>query len=198
MRDLLAFETEILLEAGVPRDDRFLRTIQVTKEYYANKKSHQKIWFNTDFYIELDTKVKGVESKATCIPIRPESLGAEFFVSLTENRVPTMLELLDGESIPISSFQQEIERLDQVFNTLPELPRRSSVKSYPYLRIAALTKGVAFVVSSTTNIGDLFSIQAVQIQRYPHQIEYRNIKEEFLLDGIICTTSDPYRHTRNA
>src|SRR5690349_6065111 len=97
-RLLLFSELAILKEAGA--SGQYISTLQqVWQEYHAPPRLERQQWFNTDFVIKLNNWDQREKPKATTVPIRPGTLGADFFVLLTTTGTPTQLELLEGESI---------------------------------------------------------------------------------------------------
>lgn len=111
-RQLLYSELAILLEVGASLPGDIGTCPEVKSEYHSQPHISRKQWFNTDFFIELDNWDQDAHTKTSGVPIRPWSMAGCFYVQLTRKGIPTMLELLEGESLPMSSFREEICRVD--------------------------------------------------------------------------------------
>jgi len=184
-RLLLNSEIAILQDAGASRGGKKNDLQQVRREYYSPPRQSCEQWFNTDFVVELDNWDQTQRPKAKCVPIRPKSPGAEFFVMLTPDGVATKLELLSGESIARSSFSQEIQQIDQVLHSFSGSPQEISTDNAPFLRIARLKNSIAFLICSTTDILHLLAAHPISINSGRHLIAYRELKGETLIDGVI-------------
>jgi hypothetical protein len=185
-RTLLNSEIAILLEAGASTRRDILASQQVLHEYHAPPRLNRQRWFNTDFLIELQDWNNRDRSKGKCIPIRPWSLAGTFHVSLTSDGDPTTLELLDGESLPQSSFRDEIRQVETAVKSFSRhVPRMISVSKSPYLRVARLEHCVLFLVASTTEVFDLLCQPSMPVNADHHLISYRVFNNDLLIDGVI-------------
>ena len=184
-RQLLFSEVAILIEAGASPNRDILKSQQVWQEYHAPPHLKRRKWFNTDFLIQLNNWDQQERPKATSVPIRPRTLGADFFVMLTPSGVATQLELLEGESIGKSSFCEEIRSVEKAVDSLWEVPRAVSVSKAPYLRVARLKKCIAFCVSSTTAIVELLNTNAIRVNSGGNLVGYRSAGRDILIDGVL-------------
>jgi hypothetical protein len=184
-RRLLNFEIAILSEAGVSGGFDMASRHQVLREWHAPPYVKSEQWFNTDFWIEINEYSIRTKTKTKGPPIRPWSMAGQFYVVLTMDGVPLTLELLEGESLPSSSFIEEIGRVEVALERLRKIPRPILAEAEPYLRVARLDACVPFVVCTTTSIVDLVSAPAVNLKSAPHRISYRQVGEHFLIDGVL-------------
>jgi len=183
IRRLLNFEVAILVEAGAANDRDLAAAQQVWQEYHAPPHAKGRQWFNTDFVIELNNWNEDERLKASSVAVRPKTVGADYFVMLTADRTPTMLELLEGESIPKKSFRAEIVQLSKFLSVRNDLLVNVQVDTAPYLRIARLRDSTAFVVATTTTIQPLLFASPVSIDP---QVSFRSAGSDILIDGVIC------------
>jgi hypothetical protein len=183
-RTLLTSEISIFIEAGATSPREVLAAQSVWQEYHAPQRGRQPQWFNTDFVVELAEWQAG-ELHTSGMPVRPYTLGADYFVGLTANGAPVMLELLDGESIPKTSFKEEVRRIDGAISSLQTLPQHLSTQRAPYLRIARLSSSVAFLMSSTTAISEVLSAKPVFVTSSDGLIEHRSVAGQVLIDGVL-------------
>lgn len=185
-RQLLTSEKSILIEAGVTPPPEVLASQSIWRELHVPPhQSGQRQWFNTDFVVEFMEAGRREERQVTSVPVRPLTLGADFFVQLSADGMPIMIELLEGESIPVSSFAEEVQRIDRALQSATELPRRLSSRQVPYLRIARLSRSVAFLLSSTTAISEVLSATPVYVASAEGTIEHRSAGGEILIDGVL-------------
>jgi hypothetical protein len=184
-RRLLNFEVAVLIEAGAYQDRDTATSQQVWREYHAPPHLKGRQWFNTDFVIELDNWDQSERPKPVSVPIRPNTLGADFFIMLTADRIPTMLELLEGESISRKSFNEDISQIAEFVDNLRHVPIDVAVTKAPYLRIARLQRCIAFVVATTTAIFDLLNSPSLTIEAEENAVAYRSVRGELLIDGVL-------------
>jgi hypothetical protein len=188
-RELLQAEVAVLKAAGASRDRDLISSQKVWQEVHVPPHLKTDQWFNTDFCIELDNWDRRELPSATGVPIRPNTLGADFFVMLTPSGIPTMMELLEGESIRKSSFREEIRRVECfVFKFTSVLPSSLPVNDAPYLRVARLPTCVAFWVSTSTDIVPLLNAPSVAVDAGCNLLSYRATGESILLDGVLYDT----------
>jgi hypothetical protein len=184
-RQLLNFELAVLIEAGAGVSYDIASSLPVISEYHSPPHIKCRQWFNTDFVIELSKWGDDAETKISGAPIRPWSMAGHFYVHLTTAGVPITLELLEGESLPKSSFRDEICRVDAALELLSRLPRPVLAGKEPYFRVARLEKCVPFVVSTTTSITDLLSTPSINVGTVPDRISYRVAGDQLLVDGVL-------------
>jgi hypothetical protein len=185
-RTLLTSETIILIEAGATSPRKVLASQSVWRELHAPPhETGQQQWFNTDFVVELTERDSSENRQVRGVPVRPYSLGGDFFVLLSAEGTPIRMELLEGESIPKSSFKEEVHRIDSAIKSLPTLPQHLSTWRTPYLRIARLSNSVAFLMSSTTAISEVLSAKPVFVAAGDDLIEHRSAAGHLLIDGVL-------------
>ncbi len=188
-RPLLHSEVALLLEGGAVLHATPMSALRVLAEYHSQPQVMLPQWFNTDFYIELADREERMQTPrrkgGRAIPVHPLTLGAEYFVIVSEAGRPLTLELLNGESIRQSTFRDELEWIDEVLRNIRDLPRPISVANAPYLRVARLQTCVPFVVATTTSISDLLSAPAVELDTSKGQASYHVLGDQLLIDGVL-------------
>jgi len=185
-RELLNAEVAVLTAASTSRQ---IKNQRVWQEVHVPPHLNSNQWFNTDFCIELDGWDRNELPYATGVPIRPQTMGADFFIMLTPSSVPTMMELLEGESINKTSFREEI-RLVECFVSkhASALPSLIPVNDAPYLRVARLPTCIAFWVSTSTDIVPLLNAPSVAVNVGCNLLSYRTSGGRTLLDGVLYDT----------
>jgi len=184
-RLLLTSEIEVLIESGATTPREVLAIQPIWQEYHVPKMRRQRQWFNTDFFVDLAEPDLSVKSYSLGTPVRPFTMGAAYFVSFIGDRIPIKVHLLEGEMFAKSSFKEEIRRIDEVLESLIELPRKLSTKRAPYLRVARLSQSIAFLIASTTTITDVLPARPVYLPWADGSLEYRTAGDEILIDGVI-------------
>ncbi len=185
-RTLLTSEISILLEAGATSPREVLASQPVWRELHAPPhEAGQRQWFNTDFVVELREQDENEKQSGGCVPVRPYTLGGDFFVLLSTKGTPISMELLEGESIPKSSFEEEVHRIDDVLSSLPSLPQHLSTQHAPYLRIARLSDSVAFLICSTPTISEVLAAKPEYVTLSNGLIEHRSSAGHVLIDGVL-------------
>jgi hypothetical protein len=184
-RQLLNSEVAILLEAGASPDRDIISSQQVSEEYHSAPHLKRQQWFNTDFLIRLNNWDRTLTAKSRIVPIRPQTLGADFFVMLTPTGIPTQLELLEGESVRKESFREEIIIVEKALRMLPHIPSGIAVDNAPYLRVVRLEKSIAFWVASTTSISELLNVTGSRADAGNNLIGCRTVDSEILIDGVL-------------
>jgi hypothetical protein len=190
-RPLLHLETALFIEGGAPADPAFMASLRVLEEYHAPKRSPDARYFNTDVLIKIRAWIGGEKRNGKCVPVRPNTMGAEYFVMLDPTATPISLHLLNGESIPISSFREEIDRITSVVDQLDGLPRPVSINHVPYLRVVRLSTSIAFVVATCTDIVALLQASAQPLDAGRHLCALHQYCGEFLIDGVILDEESP-------
>jgi hypothetical protein len=167
-RPLLHSEFAIIQSAYANTTMAIPSDVSVVREEYAPSRIGASRLFNTDFSLWLLPNLpKWQERAVEIIPVRPHSMGAEYFVTIRNDGAPALVELIGGESIPLDSFSASINRVNAVVTDI----LHESCESIAYLRLAELATGVSFLAAKmhieklmrlppehkTSNKGQLFT-----------------------------------------
>jgi hypothetical protein len=156
-RLILSSELAIMREAY---DDSMVAQLHDTyvlnEEYGPPRRRGASPMFNTDFCLifELSLPPSG-KRIVTAVPVKPNTIGADCFVTKGIDGNPVMMEMIGGEAIPINSFSNVIERVDEVVVDVLKV----SCRKAKFLRLFELTSGISFLVSKVS-IEEVASIPA--------------------------------------
>lgn len=118
--------------------------VAVVREEHAPSQIGASQLFNVDFSLWLLPDLpERQERTVEVIPVRPHSMGAEYFVTIRNDGAPALVELIGGKSIPLDSFSESVKRVDAVVTDI----LHESCESVMYLRLAELATGVSFLVA---------------------------------------------------
>ena len=143
-RPLLHSEFAILQSAYANSSVRIPPEVCVLREEYATSRVEAPRLFNADFSLWLLPDLPMREDRIVeVVPVRPHSMGAEYFLTIRNDGSPALMELIGGASIPFESFAEAISRVEVFTSEV----LRESCANVPYLRLAELTTGISFLAA---------------------------------------------------
>jgi len=158
-RAVLYSERQIIEEAYLNTDMTAPSDIFVLQEEYAEPNRTKPV-FNVDFSLWLLPELPPRSDRAVkVVPVRAHSMGAEYFVTIRNDGIPALIELIGGESIPLESFAASSARINTALHTLFDVPCEKA----DYLRIVELEKGVAFLMANSP-LPELLQAPASQVE----------------------------------
>jgi hypothetical protein len=184
-RPILASEHAILATAYHERGLAPPQAPRVVRELYSPSQCGFKRLFNGDFSLEFVPQLDRTWTFATTVvPVRPLTMGAEYFIVIRSDGAPIRIDLINGESIPTSSFRLAVARVDAVLR--PEFGR--SGRELPYVRLAELPSGISFLAAT----GPIESLTALPPRPIPIDsgIAFRRQldDQQVLVDGLLFPT----------
>ena len=185
-------QTERLLidVSGHDIKQEILNELRVVKEDYAEpREDGKKDWFNTDFTIWFSDAIPSEEELVSvCIPVKPQTIGAEVFVTVTENAEPFLIELLGGEAFPKNYFSDELDVIERELEILKKDKEVDvmALGKARFIRVFDLGNKIAFLASDITDISSLLELDSMCICHRNITIDMRIADSgEVLIDGIV-------------
>lgn len=167
--------------------DSDLADIIVKEEYFSRPRKDSDQWFNTDFYLEFVVPLppRG-RRKVDAIPIRQHSMGAELFFITDENGRPASLELLAGEAFAKSSYEVEIQTIENMISQIKTNDWKTNIRSAPFLRVFDFEQCIVFLAMTTTDVSRMVGVSASQHAGEDYCFQIRNASaERRLIEGVI-------------
>jgi len=190
-RPLLYSEYAIIREAYKTNNRMPPSDIVVLEDDYDPSWVGAKKLFNADFMLKLcETDYSDVTVEV--VPVRPHTMGAEYFIVIRDDGLPVLVHLLAGEAIPLASFSGAVKQIDASIAHL----FGESCTNADYLRIAELSDGISFLVvkSPDSELEELLAWRLAEMARLPVQIleserrrlfVRRSANESVLIDGFL-------------
>jgi len=183
MRRMTRFESEILVAAQVHVD---LSACLVVDEFYAAARVRGTQQFNTDFFVEVRDNREEVSRSVTIVPIKPNTMGCDFFVSERPSSRRIRIELLAGESIPRQSFREEIELVQQSLNAIASrIARAAQITAAPLLRIVVLRSSIVFLAALDSFDPDALGTLPITVEHEGNIVDVRESPKGRVIDGVI-------------
>jgi hypothetical protein len=181
-RPILHSEFMIIQSAYANAAVKLSADVSVVKEEYTPSQIGKSRLFNADFSLWLLPDLpKRKERKVEVVPVRPHSIGAEYFVTIRNDGAPALVELIGGESIPLDSFSDLMKRVDSVVTEI----FRDSCKNATYLRLAELATGVSFLAAKM-HIEELTCLPPEQMTLNKGQVFIRRLDgQPVMIDGFL-------------
>jgi hypothetical protein len=154
----------------------------VLREEYSPSRIGAGRLFNTDFSLFLQPELPRRDDRIVeVVPVRPHSMGAEYFVTIRNDGAAALVELIGGESIPLDSFSESIERVDAVASKI----LYEACRNLFYLRLVELATGVSFL-GAKMHIEDVIHLPAERKAVDKGQLFARTLNgETVMIDGFL-------------
>lgn len=133
----------------------------VVAEYYAPARTSSRTRFNNDFSLHLVPMDRIDRFKSCCAGILPNTIGVDVFVTIDDHTgKPLMTELLGGEALPITYYDEHIEKVEM---QLSLLSRPIRFRKTLYCRVFVIENDICFLA---------FPNHSTPVVRGRHEILY--------------------------
>lgn len=184
----LMFWEKLTLNSLVSSDaSRDSSSVHVVEENFSAPRRNGRQWFNTDFMLQFVSALPlQQEFGGGAFPIRRNSIGAELFLLLDDCANPLRLELLNGESTPLSSYERELAQIEDAISEFGIDDWKLAIRSAELLRIFEFDRSIIFLASTTPRVSSFSVASPLEFNSDRAQIQTRRQGDGKIIEGEIC------------